>query len=45
MSETWGLIGLSSHLDALELEVDPDLIENPEQRLEQLLSQYALDET
>jgi len=27
------------------LEVDPDLIENPEQRLEQLLSQYALDET
>ncbi|CAE7451045.1 clpX [Symbiodinium sp. CCMP2592] len=27
------------------LEVDPDLIENPEQRLEQLLSQYALNET
>ncbi|CAE7885751.1 clpX [Symbiodinium necroappetens] len=27
------------------LEVDPDLIENPEQRLEKLLSQYALNET
>ncbi|CAE7774317.1 clpX [Symbiodinium sp. CCMP2456] len=27
------------------LEVDPDLIENPEQRLEKLLSQYALHET